>query len=120
AARQCQTGSDKAKGILVNDKFAALVIGLSKGWWLSGYPRLGKSVRSLFWRHSVTFLQRLHHYVSKFRSAFSREYGTALKENIVNAVDRDLSLLVAPAAGRASDKLRTRLPHSPPVGDFAQ
>ncbi|CAM9882288.1 unnamed protein product, partial [Ectocarpus sp. 4 AP-2014] len=47
------------------------------------------------------------------------EYGTALEANIVNAVDRDLSL-VAAAAGRASDKLRTRFPHSTPVGDFAQ
>ena len=37
----------------------------------------------------------------------------------MTAIDHDLEL-VAKAAGQASDELRTRFRHSPPVGDFAQ
>ncbi|CAN0433412.1 unnamed protein product, partial [Ectocarpus sp. 13 AM-2016] len=100
AARQVQIGNDKAKGVLVNDKFAASVKGL-QGMVTFGASAVGKERAESFLAPFTDMSLRLHHYVSKYRSAFTGEYGSALEENLVTAIDHDLEL-VAKAAGQAS------------------
>ncbi|CAM9605713.1 unnamed protein product, partial [Ectocarpus sp. 8 AP-2014] len=124
AARQhdVQLGSGKKRGVgtgvLLDDKFAALVCGL-EGMVHVGATAPGKARAEAFLGPFRDISKRPRTYVARFRGGFMGEFGQMLADNVENAIDRDL-LRVGAAAGEVSDLLRARFPHSPPKGDLEQ